>query len=142
LSALGRAGLFGFLAAQSLVEILMQVEPSLNKWMQVIISLVIWLSILNEPGFDGSVFGCLYLMSQDLMDLCLVHLLLLGVYTEIWACLLIKQLKILKKNLLSIFKQLAGICCLYLNGLKIYTIYQLNGQIWPCLLIICQAVKF
>jgi hypothetical protein len=51
--------------------------------LQVIISLVVWLSILNEPGFDWCVFGCLYLMSQDLMGVCLVHLLLLGVCTEI-----------------------------------------------------------
>jgi hypothetical protein len=65
-------GVFGSLVGQSLVETLMQVEPSLNKWMQVIISLVVWLSVLNEPGFDGSVFGCLYLMSQDLMGVCLV----------------------------------------------------------------------
>jgi hypothetical protein len=104
---------FGFLAGQSLVETLMQVEPSLNKWMQVIISLVVWLSVLNDPGFDGSVFGCLYLMCQDLMGLCLVHLLLLGVYTEIWVCLLIKQLKILKKR----------ICCLYLNSLQRSVVY-------------------
>jgi hypothetical protein len=52
--------MFGSLAGESLVEILMQVEPSLNKWMQVIISFIVWLSVLNEPGFDGCVFGCLY----------------------------------------------------------------------------------
>ena len=75
-------GVIGSLPGQSLVETLMQVER-LNKWMQVIISLVVWLSVLNEPGFDGSVFGCLYLMSQDLMGVCLVHLLLLGVYTDL-----------------------------------------------------------
>jgi hypothetical protein len=91
-------GVFGSLAGQSLVETLMQVEPSLNKWMQVIISLVVWLSVLNEPGFDGNMFGCLYLVSQDLMGLCLVNLLVLGVYTEMWTCLLIKQLKNLKKE--------------------------------------------
>jgi hypothetical protein len=37
-------------------------------------------------------------VSQDLMGLCLVNLLVLGVYTEMWTCLLIKQLKNLKKE--------------------------------------------
>jgi hypothetical protein len=39
-------GVIGSLPGQSLVETLMQVER-LNKWMQVIISLVVWLSVLN-----------------------------------------------------------------------------------------------
>jgi hypothetical protein len=42
--------------------------------------------------------------------------------------------------MLSIFKQLTEICCLYLNSLKIYTIYQLNGQNWACLLIIFNSL--
>jgi hypothetical protein len=27
----------------------------------------VWLSVLNESGFDGCMFGCLYRMSYDLI---------------------------------------------------------------------------
>jgi hypothetical protein len=44
------------MARQSLVQKLMQAKPSLYKWMQVIICMVVWLTVHNQPGFGGHVF--------------------------------------------------------------------------------------
>jgi hypothetical protein len=62
--------LFGSLARQSLVQKLMQAEPNLYKWMQVIFCMVVWLTVHNQPGFRGHVFGGhMYKWMQVILDL-------------------------------------------------------------------------